>query len=596
MKLKLVLVVVVGWALTIFCFSETMLKPKFLFEFGHLGTGNGEFLAPKDVTLDFDERIYVLDNNYYRGLKIEEGIIAPEEIFGEYRVQVFSSNGVFSSSFGSPNFVEPYALAIGRLGNIYVTDVGTNCVHIFNTNFQYIGQFGSLGSGDGQLNNPGQIAVGEMNNVYVVDRGNQRVAKFNSAGGFITNFPMPGLFLEGIAPYTSGLGGGFYLSGTNNVGGFIKTFSSSGDLLGNINRELDRGFVDIAVYQGDYVMGSGYIWEGMIIGPGSEDTLGPINYAQVNSIYIYTTNNYLTKFGSTGKQPGQFYRSQGLATNPNGRDKLYVADYGNQRVQVFTFEIITNFSSVPPGSYSSGDFDSDGLPDIIVDRQSKQKNHKANYLQVKNGALKLGPEISAPLDFEENELIHEQETKPQVLVGNSMGVYSALVFQNRKKFSVANYWVDKEMTQNELQGEKDLPVPFTIGHVRASGDVNKDGILDIVLTKKQRVSVLLGPNYSEVKPITGLPTPLPGRVRAMYHEGTQDSVLVFQKGKGAGRGYFIGANFVAIRGPKIVAKQRIRAMAGSKPVTQKKRKIKVDNLTYKDLERKTGKLRVIGPR
>jgi len=91
MKLKMFWIVLVGWALTVFCFGEAMLKPQFLFEFGHKGIGDGEFLGPKDVAVDLDEKIYVLDEHYYGAWLITNAHADPvlEEIFGEKRVQVF---------------------------------------------------------------------------------------------------------------------------------------------------------------------------------------------------------------------------------------------------------------------------------------------------------------------------------------------------------------------------------------------------------------------------------------------------------------------------------------------------------------------------
>jgi hypothetical protein len=111
------------------------------------------------------------------------------------------------------------------------------------------------------------------------------------------------------------------------------------------------------------------------------------------------------------------------------------------------------------------------------------------------------------------------------------------------------------------------------------------------------VKALLGPEFTELKEITGLPAKLPGRVRAMYHEGNQDNVLVFQKGKKSGQGYFINSNFVATLGPQIPVNRRIRAMSGSTPVTQKKRTIKMGSFTYQDPKVKgKRKLKVVGPR
>ena len=52
--------------------------------------------------------------------------------------------------------------------------------------YQYITQWGSYGSGEGQFNTPLGIAVDNAGNVYVADALNSRVQKFSSSGTFIT--------------------------------------------------------------------------------------------------------------------------------------------------------------------------------------------------------------------------------------------------------------------------------------------------------------------------------------------------------------------------------------------------------------------------
>ena len=571
MELKIPFVILLGWTLTAFCFGETMLKPKFLFEFGQEGAGNGEFIGgPKDVAIDLENKVYVLDDE---------------------RIQVFTSNGVFLAKFGSvgngpQQFSIPHALAVGRLGNVYVTDADADCVHVFDKNFQYIQKFGSTGNGEGQLINPGQIAVDGLDAVYVVDRWNKRVAKFDSVGGFLTNFNFPGSDIFGL---TFDPLGNWLITCIREGRNFIQSYDFQGNFLNEIETKSEGSDVlpiipqksvlyDLAVYQGDICIGS---------------------IEQFNVMHFYTLTNYLTQFGVYGKNPAQFQSPCGVVVNSQ-RDKLYISDYNNYRIQVFSFEWLTNLNAVATnGNYHSGDFTGDEFGDILVYRKAKRKKmtteegEKISILNVSNNVLSGVIDVSLPQDW----MFSRHSKLRKVLVGQSLGIYSSLVFCRGKQFILARYWVDPFVIQNEFQEEKILPVPFKIGHVRASGDVNKDGILDIILTKKQTVKVLLGPDYVELKEVTGLPARLPGRVRAMYHEGSQDNVLVFQKGKRVGQGYFIDANFVATVGPKIEVNRRIRAMSGATPVTQKKRTISMGAFTYSNSEpKKNGKLRVVGPR
>ncbi|MCH2672707.1 MAG: hypothetical protein MK011_10600, partial [Dehalococcoidia bacterium] len=53
-------------------------------------------------------------------------------------------------------------------------------------------QWGTYGSGDGELNTPSGIAVASDGSVYVPDTGNHRIQKFTSEGGFVTKWGTQG--------------------------------------------------------------------------------------------------------------------------------------------------------------------------------------------------------------------------------------------------------------------------------------------------------------------------------------------------------------------------------------------------------------------
>ncbi|MBX7158002.1 MAG: hypothetical protein K1X66_06420 [Verrucomicrobiae bacterium] len=568
---------IITWSILGFSFikADTILKPKFLFEFGKAGSGDGEFSKPKDIAFDFSGRAYVLDKE---------------------RIQVFTSNGVYLTKFSSTNFVKPYALAIGRLGNIYVTDIEANCVHVFDKNFQYFMKFGSTGEKDGELYCPRQIAIGEAENVYVVDWHNHRVAKFNSVGGFLTNFVFSnetdiwGLTVDGQ--------GDWLISCNRPNGNLIQRYNADGIFLSEISTKSENSGIetltpvtsvlyDLVVYQNNFIIGS---------------------IEQFHTIHIYTATNYLTQFGALGKQSAQFNEPAGLAVTSLASDRLYVTDANNNRVQVFSFEEMTNFDwahpVAPGGVYHSGDFTGDGFGDILVYRKGRRFSwfsfdgeeenvEQVAILNVADNHLMGVLDMSLPEDWRFLGSLGVRKT----LVGNSLGIFSSLVFCRSKQFRLARYWVDPLLIQNELQEEKVLPFAFASGHVQASGDVDQDGNLDIILTQKQNVKVLLGPDYTNLHDIIGLPKKLPGRVRAMYHESDKDNVLVFQKGKKPGQGYFINSNFAATVGPPIPVAQRIRAMSGSIPVTQKRRTITMGSFMYQDPKIKgKRKFKVVGPR
>ena len=71
--------------------------------------------------------------------------------------------------------------------NVYVLDESSR-VEKFDSNGNYLTQWGSYGSGNGQFYIPKGIAVDSSNNVYVVDPGNYRVEKFDSNGNYLTQW------------------------------------------------------------------------------------------------------------------------------------------------------------------------------------------------------------------------------------------------------------------------------------------------------------------------------------------------------------------------------------------------------------------------
>ncbi len=78
-------------------------------------------------------------------------------------------------------------------GSVYVADFGNNRVQKFDAAGNYISQFGTAGSGNGQFQSPGGIGVDPTDgSVYVADLGNNRVQKFDEDGNYVSQFGTPG--------------------------------------------------------------------------------------------------------------------------------------------------------------------------------------------------------------------------------------------------------------------------------------------------------------------------------------------------------------------------------------------------------------------
>jgi DNA-binding beta-propeller fold protein YncE len=96
---------------------------------------------------------------------------------------------------GTDVFDRPTGVAIGRNGDIFVTDghqpntTGNARVMKFSKDGKFIKQWGHLGPAPGDFDEPHDIAIGgSEQRVYVADRKNARIQVFDQDGNFITQW------------------------------------------------------------------------------------------------------------------------------------------------------------------------------------------------------------------------------------------------------------------------------------------------------------------------------------------------------------------------------------------------------------------------
>ena len=65
-------------------------------------------------------------------------------------------------------------------------------MYIFDDKDQLVRKFGSNGSNNGQFSYPRGITFDSHNHLYVVDSGNNRVQKFNTNGNYLLQFGSKG--------------------------------------------------------------------------------------------------------------------------------------------------------------------------------------------------------------------------------------------------------------------------------------------------------------------------------------------------------------------------------------------------------------------
>ena len=152
---------------------------------GKPGGGRGQFSAPAGLAVDLEGSLYVADSD-------------------NHRIQKFDGDGHFLGVFGTAGggegqFNGPWAVAVDGEGNIYVADTWNHRIQKFDSSFRFQkawgGAFLEVGKrqpGPLELFGPRSIAIDAEGNVWVTDTGNKRVLKFDSDGNFLAEYGGPG--------------------------------------------------------------------------------------------------------------------------------------------------------------------------------------------------------------------------------------------------------------------------------------------------------------------------------------------------------------------------------------------------------------------
>ncbi len=343
----------------VLCLPASAQSLDFHLSWGRLGDLDSEFRSPQ-MLYATDERVYVADGQ-------------------NNRVQVFTTEGKFVSKWGTSGagpgeFDSVVGIARSETGDLYVSDAGNNRVQVFDGSGQFLSEWGTFGHGPGEFFIPGPIAIDSHGDVYVADQGNQRIQKFTARGDFILSWGESGTgageFLrpEGIAIDEND---DLYIADFHahqvqkfdSGGRFLLRFGSRGDGPGELLRPVG---VAVGKHGGIYVMDSDH-HRIHVFSPGGEFRFyyreraghpGALAYPEGISInprgqvfvadtvrhrvvrlgrpdLRFPTMKPKRKWGEHGEGPGQFLWVAGISAD-NTEERIYVADAGGDRIQVFT--------------------------------------------------------------------------------------------------------------------------------------------------------------------------------------------------------------------------------------------------------------------
>ncbi len=142
----------------------------------------GTFNEPWGVAVGPDGSVYVTDTWNHRVQKFTaDG--QPLAMWGQYGQPAPGEPASLSSFWG------PRGIAVDANGNVFVADTGNKRIVIFDKDGNYLTEFGSAGFAPGQFDEPVGVAIAPNGTVYVTDTWNQRVQAFTPSDDGKFYFP-----------------------------------------------------------------------------------------------------------------------------------------------------------------------------------------------------------------------------------------------------------------------------------------------------------------------------------------------------------------------------------------------------------------------
>ncbi|MBL8063129.1 MAG: TIGR03663 family protein [Anaerolineales bacterium] len=153
--------------------------------------------TPRSLAFAPDGTVYVADSRNHRIVHLDlEGNTL--HAWGSF------ADGV-NTPVGPGTFNEPWGIAVGPDGSVYVTDTWNHRIEKFRADGTFLKEWGTFGQGETpeSFYGPRGLAVDAEGRVYVTDTGNKRIVVFDADGNFLTEFGGagfdPGLFDEPVA-------------------------------------------------------------------------------------------------------------------------------------------------------------------------------------------------------------------------------------------------------------------------------------------------------------------------------------------------------------------------------------------------------------
>ena len=247
--------------------------------------------------------------------------LLPDEVDAEeadYTPAYASSFGSYGTGNGQLN--QPGGLSMAPDGTLWVADSENDRILHFEADGDYLGKFGSYGEGNGQFDKPVDVHVDASGHIYVADAENDRIQKFNSSGTYLSKF---GTFGSGNGQFKRPEGvavdlqGRIWVADTGN--NRIQKFSAEG------------GFVKAIGSAGS---GEGQLYEpmGIDVGPGGNIFVADWDN---NRVAVFSEGGtFIRQFGIEGYGGGEFRGPVAIEIDADGM--VWVSDEKNERIEQFS--------------------------------------------------------------------------------------------------------------------------------------------------------------------------------------------------------------------------------------------------------------------
>jgi predicted membrane-bound mannosyltransferase/DNA-binding beta-propeller fold protein YncE len=288
-----------------------------------------QFDAPRDIAIAPDGTLYVADSRNHRILHFDsDGNYLSE--FGQFGASDYNTNVMAPGGY----FNEPWGIAVSPDGSIYVADTWNNRIQKFDENGNFLTMWGQFGAAESAYHfwGPRGVAIDNQGRVFVTDTGNKRVVIFDSNGQNLAVFGGAGM---GVGQFDEPVGievdeeGRLYIADTWNSRVQIM-LPQDGELFypNNITWDVDAWYSESLENKPFLAI--------------DIDKNTYVTDPVMGRVLVFDSNGvFLRAFGGFGAGPSEIGIAGGIAIDTEGN--IWISDALNNRLMRFTLpEQLTN--------------------------------------------------------------------------------------------------------------------------------------------------------------------------------------------------------------------------------------------------------------